>query len=66
MKAKFRFYTSNELMSHVGAIVKYVDLFGKERESVLEGNGKRVWLKDVACNPFADTVLLNLEIVDHD
>ncbi len=57
----FKLYTSNELLNYVGAVVKYIDLFGKERESVLEGNGKRVWLRDAACNPFADTVLLNLQ-----
>ena len=48
------------MLRYVGQTVKYLDLSGKEKVSLLCGNGKRTWLQDVACHPYADTVLVSL------
>jgi len=54
----FKYHDNDTLLSCVGKQVKYVDLFGMEKTSMLLGNGKRTWLQDAACNPYADTVLV--------
>jgi hypothetical protein len=54
----FKYHNSETLLRYVGQVVKYLDLSGKEKSSLLCGNGKRTWLQDVACHPYADTVLV--------
>jgi hypothetical protein len=57
----FKYHNSETLLRYVGRRVKYLDLSGKEKTSLLRGgNGKRTWLQDVACHPYADTVLVCL------
>lgn len=57
----FKYYKTETLLHHVGKRVRYLDLSGVEKESLLAGNGKRTWLQDVACHPYADTVLVSLK-----
>lgn len=56
----FKYHNSETLLRYVGQVVKYLDLSGKEKKSLLCGNGKRTWLQDVACHPYADTVLVSV------
>jgi hypothetical protein len=45
-------------------MVKYIDLYGKEKISLLCGDEKKTWLKDAACHPNAETVLIKLNIYE--
>ncbi len=55
---EFKYHKSEVLLKYVGKNVIYLDNSGNKCQSLLLGNGKRTWLQDVACLPFADTVLI--------
>ncbi len=56
----FTYYSTKTLLNFVGKQVYYLDLSNKIQKSILESNGSRVWLKDAACCPFADTCKIYL------
>jgi len=55
----FKYHTTSTLLKYVGKEVQWLDLSGKVKSGVLEGNSKRTWLPE-ACNPFAETVKIKL------
>lgn len=56
----FEYHAHEALLPFVGKEVSYIDKSGNKGKSMLLGNNKRTWLADVACQPFADTVLVSL------
>lgn len=59
----FQYYKTNQIIPFQGKKCDYLDLSGNIKQSNLGGNGKRCWLLDVACHPYADTVLIKLPIM---
>lgn len=54
----FKYYTKEELRTHVGKEVLYISIGDFVRKSVLCQNGSRVFLEPSCCSQFADTARL--------
>ncbi len=55
----YTYHSIDVLKRYLNKSVKYLDLSGKEKVGTIEGN-KRPYVKEIACNPYADTVLICL------
>lgn len=59
MGTKFIYHSTETLKKHIGQTILYLDLSGNEKQGTLEGT-KRPYIKEIACNAYADTVLICL------
>lgn len=54
----FKYYTTEELKTHVGKEVLYISIGDFVRKSVLCQSGNKVYLEPSCCSQFADTARL--------
>lgn len=59
MGKEFNYHSIDTLKEYIRQTILYLDLSGNEKQGTLEGN-KRPYVKEIACNAYADTVLICL------